>query len=323
MVTAGVEDAHWSDPTTLTLVERLLARIESRSALVLISHRPEFSKTWGERAQATAITCKPLGNDQCVALARRAAGGRLLDEALIQEIVKRSDGVPLYVEELTKAVMDMQAAHAVVVPSTLRDSLMARLDRLGAAKEVALVASVIGRHFSYPQLAAIAGVPEPALQAALERLRGAGLVFAAGESLDGSYSFNHSLVQEAAYESLSRSRRQALHLATAEALEAQHDTPAASAPEIVAHHFELAAHLHAGVHFRLEEAESAAAVGLCVVHRHVGITHQLARFNGIHRRNRDADADVGDDLMAIDLVGFDHRFADALRERGAVRGRTV
>jgi class 3 adenylate cyclase/ABC-type transport system involved in cytochrome c biogenesis ATPase subunit len=236
-----LEDAHWSDPTTLALVERLLARIESRSVLVLISHRPEFSKTWGERAQATAITCKPLGNDQCVALARRAAGGRLLDEALIQEIVKRSDGVPLYVEELTKAVMDMQAAHAVAVPSTLRDSLMARLDRLGAAKEVALVASVIGRHFSYPLLAEIAGVPEPALQVALERLRGAGLVFAAGEPLDGGYSFNHSLVQEAAYESLSRSRRQDLHLATAEALEAQHDTPAASAPEIVAHHFELAA----------------------------------------------------------------------------------
>lgn len=236
-----LEDAHWSDPTTQTLVERLLSRIESRCVLILITHRPEFSKLWGEHAQATAISCKPLGHDHCVALARRAAGDWPIDDALIQQIVNRSDGVPLYVEELTKAVIDMQAAHSIVVPSTLQDSLMSRLDRLGDAKEIALVASVIGRHFSYSLLAAIAGTHEEALRAGLKRLLGAGLVFAAGDAQAGDYSFNHSLVQEAAYESLSRSRRQALHLSIAGLLESQQDELTASTPEIVAHHFGRAA----------------------------------------------------------------------------------
>ncbi|MEJ8826553.1 adenylate/guanylate cyclase domain-containing protein [Variovorax humicola] len=236
-----LEDAHWSDPTTQILVERLLSRIGSCRVLALVSHRPEFRKPWGEHMNATAISCKPLGHDQSAAVARRAAGTWPIDEALVRQIVQRSDGVPLYVEELTKAVIDMQAAHTVVVPSTLQDSLMSRLDRLGEAEDIALVASVIGRHFSYPLLAAIAGVQEASLRAGLDRLIGAGLVFATEDLQQGGYSFNHSLVQEAAYQSLSRSRRQALHLGIAELLASQQNTAAASAPEIVAHHFDRAA----------------------------------------------------------------------------------
>src|SRR5258706_3063195 len=236
-----LEDAHWSDPTTQRLVERALGRIETEHALVLITHRPELTKQWGDRAQATTISCKQLGPEQCAALARRAAGNTPIDEALIREIVTRSDGVPLYVEELTKAVVDMHSGKSVAVPLTLQDSLMARLDRLGGAKGIAQVASVIGRQFSYPMLAAIAGVQEEALRSALSRLLAAGLVFAAGESQEGGYSFNHSLVQEAAYESLSRSRRHALHLSVASLLESQQDAQTASAPEIVAHHFGRAA----------------------------------------------------------------------------------
>ena len=252
-----LEDAHWSDPTTQILVERLLPRIGSCRVLALISHRPEFRKPWSEHRHATSVLCKPLGHDDCVAMVRRAAGDWPIDEALIEQIVERSDGVPLYVEELTKAVIDLQAAHAVAVPATLQDSLMSRLDRLGDAKEIALVASVIGRHFSYPLLAAIAGVPEATLRAALSRLLGAGLVFAAEESQQGGYSFNHSLVQEAAYQSLSRSRRQALHLSIAERLESQHETPAASAPEIVAHHFDRAAQPERSCAFWMLAAEKS------------------------------------------------------------------
>ena len=252
-----LEDAHWSDPTTQSLVERLLARIETESALVLITHRPEFTKPWGDRAQATTISCKQLGPEQCAALVRRAAGETPIDDALIREIVSRSDGVPLYVEELTKAVIDMQAAHSVTVPATLQDSLMVRLDRLGAAKEIAQVASVIGRQFSYPLLAAIAGAQEEALRGALSRLLDAGLVFAAGETQEGGYSFNHSLVQEAAYESLSRSRRQALHLSIAGLLESQQEAAAASAPEIVAHHFGRAAEPEKSCTFWMLAAEKS------------------------------------------------------------------
>jgi len=232
-----LEDVHWSDPTTQSLVERMLERVERERALVVITHRPEFTKAWGEHVQATSIPCKQLGPEQCAALARRAAGDTPIDEALISEIVKRSDGVPLYVEELTKAVIDMQSAQSVVVPLTLQDSLMARLDRLGAAKEIAQIASTIGRQFSYQVLAAIAGALEDALRGALSRLLDAGLVFAVAETQGGGYSFNHSLVQEAAYESLSRSRRKELHLSIAGLLESQRDAPAVSAPEVVAYHF--------------------------------------------------------------------------------------
>jgi class 3 adenylate cyclase/ABC-type lipoprotein export system ATPase subunit len=252
-----LEDAHWSDPTTQSLVERVLERIETERALVLITHRPEFTKLWRDHAQATAIACKQLGPEHCVAMVRHAAGGAPIDDALIREIVRRSDGVPLYVEELTKAVTGMQAADSAAVPATLQDSLMVRLDRLGAAKEIALVASVIGRHFSFTVLASIAGAQEDALRGSLSRLIDAGLVFIAGESPEGGYRFNHSLVQEAAYESLSRSRRQALHRRIASLLESQQDATDASAPEIIAYHFGRAAEPEKSCLFWLLAAEKS------------------------------------------------------------------
>ncbi len=252
-----LEDAHWSDPTTQTLVERLLGRIETEHALVLITHRPEFSQSWGDRAQATAISCKQLGPDQCAALIRRVAGETPIDDALMREIVRRSDGVPLYAEEITKAIVDTQSAHTVAVPLTLQDSLMARLDRLGAAKEIALVASVIGRLFSYSLLAETTGADDDALRGALGRLVDAGLVFAVGVTVESGYRFNHSLVQEAAYESLSRSRRQALHLSIAGLLESRQETRSASAPEIVAHHFGRAAEPEKSCTFWMLAAEKS------------------------------------------------------------------
>ena len=139
-----IEDAHWSDPSTQTLVERLLARIDTRPALALITHRPELGKAWGTHAHATTVPCKQLGAAHCDAMIRRAAAAGLIDDTLVEEIVARSDGVPLYVEELTKAVLDTRGTPASRVPLTLQDSLMARLDRLGEAKEIALVASVMG-----------------------------------------------------------------------------------------------------------------------------------------------------------------------------------
>ncbi len=230
-----LEDAHWSDPTTQALVERLLLRVETASALVLVTHRPEFRKRWGDSAHATTIACKQLGIESSKAMAQRTAATEI-GEALLKEIVERSDGVPLYIEELTKAVVDMKGSPAINVPETLHDSLMARLDRLGPSKDIALVASVIGRSFPYALLSAIAGTDEVGLRRALSILRQAGLFVPASEAAEESYSFNHSLVQEAAYENLSRSRRQALHLKVALILESQ-EGPAANAPEVVAYHF--------------------------------------------------------------------------------------
>src|SRR5205085_11155854 len=139
------EDAHWSDQTTQTLVERLLKRIEREQALVLVSYRPELKTNWHEHPQATSITCKQLGREHCAILIRNVASRMpMIDEVLIQEIVKRSDGVPLFVEELTKAVLEIRSGSGGAVPLTLRDSLMARLDRLAGAKDIAQIASVIG-----------------------------------------------------------------------------------------------------------------------------------------------------------------------------------
>jgi class 3 adenylate cyclase/ABC-type lipoprotein export system ATPase subunit len=215
------EDAHWSDQTTQTLIERLLKRIGREQALVLITHRPELKTNWSEHPQGTLITCKQIGHEHCAALIRNVASRTQMDDTLIREIVTRSDGVPLFAEELTKAVLDLRSLGAGGVPLTLQDSLMARLDRLGRAKDIAQIASVIGRQFSHALLEAIAGVSDIDLGSALAGLRESGLIFEAENDGESSYSFNHSLVQEAAYESLSRSRRQALHKEIARHLESQ------------------------------------------------------------------------------------------------------
>ena len=235
-----LEDAHWSDPTTQSLVERLLQRIDTERVLALITQRPEFKTTWASHPQATVIHCKPLGREQCAALIRQVARQADIDDSLMQQIAVRSDGVPLYVEELTKSVLDQQAAGAATVPTTLQDSLMARLDRLGRAKDVAQTAAVIGRQFSLPLLAAIADTDDPQLRETLERLQDSGLIFELRGANEPGFSFNHSLVQEAAYESVSTSRRQALHRRIAAYLETQSSAAGEIENALIAHHFSRA-----------------------------------------------------------------------------------
>jgi len=243
-----LEDVHWADPSTEALIERILARVEGSQALVIVSHRPEFRPGWTDRPQATTLRCKHLGAADCAALARHIASHSTMGEMLVQEIASRSDGVPLFVEELTKAVLE---ARSEAVPRTLQDSLMARLDRLGEAKEIAQVASAIGRQFPRALLAATAGVPDAALAAGLERLREAGLVFPAGGDEDG-YSFNHALVQETAYESLSRARRHALHAKIARLLEVDRSDPA-----VIADHYSRAGEPQKSFEFWMLAAERA------------------------------------------------------------------
>jgi len=250
-----LEDAHWSDQTTQTLVERLLKRIGREHALVLITHRPELKTNWSEHPQATLITCKQIGHEHCAALIRNVASRMQMDDALVQEIVTRSDGVPLFAEELTKAVLDLRSLGASAVPLTLQDSLMARLDRLERAKDIAQIASVIGRQFSYALLQAIAGASDIDLRAALARLRESGLIFEAGSDGESSYSFNHSLVQEAAYESLSRSRRQSLHKEIAYHLESQSNATGESEPTVIAHHYSRAGEAEKSFHYWMLAAD--------------------------------------------------------------------
>ena len=250
-----LEDAHWSDQTTQTLIERLLKRIGREQALVLITHRPELKTNWSEHPQGTLITCKQIGHEHCAALIRNVASRMQMDDTLIREIVTRSDGVPLFAEELTKAVLDLRSVGAGAVPLTLQDSLMARLDRLGPAKDIAQIASVIGRQFSHALLEAIAGTNDIDLRSALARLRESGLIFEAGNDGESSYSFNHSLVQEAAYESLSRTRRQSLHKEIAYHLESQSNATGESEPTVIAHHYGRAGEAEKSFHYWMLAAD--------------------------------------------------------------------
>lgn len=233
-----LEDAHWSDPTTQTLVERLLKRVHTERALVIVTYRPDLDPTWPKHPHATLISCKPLERGQCAILVRRIAAQARVDEALVEQVVARSDGVPLFAEELTKAVVELGSVVPGRVPLTLQDSLAARLDRLGKAREIAQIASVIGRQFSYPLLAAISGESSRDLDSALAQLRGSGLVLDLSASEGESrYSFNHSLVQEAAYESLARDRRLMLHASIADSLSTAADE---SDPALIAFHLSRA-----------------------------------------------------------------------------------
>jgi len=252
-----LEDAHWSDPSTRALIDRLLGKIPGCRALVVVTHRPELKTNWPEHPHATSLICKQLGRENCEALARRVATRAGLDQALIRAITLRSDGVPLYVEELTKAVLAMQSPNSGAVPVTLRDSLTARLDRLAGAKDIAQTAAVIGRQFSHGLLAAISGVGVSELQLGLEQLCESGLVFAAGEGDERAYSFNHALIQEAAYEGLSRVRRQALHAKIADAFESAGTPGSSSEPSVLAYHYSRAGLPDKAVQFWFSAADRA------------------------------------------------------------------
>jgi class 3 adenylate cyclase/ABC-type lipoprotein export system ATPase subunit len=273
-----LEDAHWSDPTTHTLIERLLGRIDGDRALIVVTHRPEMKPAWADHLHVTPLRCRQLGREHCVTLARHLASRWGMDDALIHEIASRSDGVPLYVEELTKAVLAQQSPDSGAVPLTLRDSLMARLDRLGGAKAIAQTASVIGRQFSYYLLATITEVGDNELQEDLELLRGSGVILATGAAGEPAYSFNHALIQDAAYESLSRTRRQTLHAKIARSLESGVTTDGAAEPAVIAHHYS-----------RAGEFEKASRFWVLVADRSVERLAFIESVNALNFALRDAE----------------------------------
>jgi len=238
-----LEDAHWIDPTSQDLIDSLIRTIEQHRLLTVITQRPDVKLPWAELPQATMIACKKLNRDQSMVIIRHLMQQKLIAENVIEEIVNRSDGVPLFVEELTKAVLEDSVTRPANVPASLQDSLMARLDRLGRAKDIAQVASVIGRVFEFSLLAELIEITHAELSGALGHLLESGLVFRRGAQGEERYNFNHSLVQEAAYESLLKSRRQILHQKTALILQRRLEESRGGEPELIAHHFS-----HAGQH---------------------------------------------------------------------------
>ena len=242
------EDAHWTDPTSLEVFGRTVDRIKTLPVLLIVTFRPEFNAPWVGQSHVTSLTLNRLGERETAAIIARLVGNKELPADVMAEIVERTDGIPLFVEEMTKAVLEAESegearrtaaavpSPALAVPASLHASLMARLDRLGPAKEVAQIGAAIGREFSHALLAAVVRKPEAELGSALDRLIAAGLLFRQGVPPHATYLFKHALVQDAAYGTLLREPRRALHARIAETLESQFAEIAENQPELLARH---------------------------------------------------------------------------------------
>jgi class 3 adenylate cyclase/predicted ATPase len=244
------EDAHWADPTSLEWLELVIERAQDIPIVVVITFRPEFQPPWSGYTHITSFNLNRFSSSLATTMVEKITGGIQLPAEVLEQILTKTDGVPLFVEELTKTILEsgLLTEHLdqyvlsgplgeVAVPTTLHDSLMARLDRLGPVKEVAQIAAAIGREFTYDLLAAVSSLGKTELHHALDQLIEAGLLFRRGSSQKGDYIFKHALVQDAAYQSLLKSARSQLHVRIAETFEQHYPDIAAVQPEIVAHHY--------------------------------------------------------------------------------------
>jgi predicted ATPase/class 3 adenylate cyclase len=261
------EDVHWIDPTSRELLDMIVERVSALPVLLIITFRPEFRAPWAGQAHVTAVTLSRLGRREGTALVDRVAGGKSLPGQIVAQIVERTDGVPLYVEELTKTVLESgllrerdghyvldRPLPALAIPTSLQASLMARLDRLAPARQMAQIGAAIGRQFSYELARAVSLLPDGELQEALDRLVASELIFRRGTPPRAEYIFKHALVQDAAYSTMLRPRRRQLHVRIAEALEQR----GGSEPEVLAHHFTEAGQLEKAVNYWLEAGCRAA-----------------------------------------------------------------
>jgi class 3 adenylate cyclase/tetratricopeptide (TPR) repeat protein len=286
-----VEDAQWIDATTLELLTNVADSIGSTRLLALVTARPDFAPPWLTRPHATMLTLGRLGRAECVELAAGVAASHGLPAETVAAIVAKTDGVPLFVEELTKSVMEAAAGgdSAAAVPATLTDSLMARLDRLGEAREVAQIAAVIGRQFDFALLAAVARRPEAELDAALAKLVAAGTVFPEGRSAERGFIFKHALVRDAAYESLLLARRRDWHERIGVALEHAFPEVAANEPELLAHHFGQAGLAAQACDYRERAGDRAAARSAyqeAIAHYSAGLREAAALTSEDERQRR-------------------------------------
>ena len=231
------EDLHWADPTSLDLMQARAERGAQAPLLILATARPEFRPAWSLRSHHSVISLSPLDRADVAQMVGELAARHALSKDVVEGVSERTGGVPLYVEEVARLLLERgEAGGLQAIPPTLQQSLAARLDRLGEAREVAQIGAVLGRDFTYSLLRAVGGVDDPALQSALDRLAGADLLIAEGAGHEANYRFKHALIQDAAYDSLLKRRRQALHRRAAEVLRDQPERAAAE-PEVIAHHF--------------------------------------------------------------------------------------
>jgi predicted ATPase len=245
-----VEDLHWTDPTTLELLNLVMDQTPTASLLTVLTCRPTFHPSWTHRSYLTELTINRLSQPQMARMVERVVGEKTLPTEVFKQIMAKADGVPLFIEEMTKAILESGSLKegakryeltgsfaTFAIPATLQDSLMARLDRLVSAKGIAQLAAVIGRRFAYDVLQAVSQLDDITLQRELQRLVAAELLFQRGVSPQSTYVFKHALIQDAAYQSLLKSTRQQYHQRIAQILEAQFPETVDTQPELVGHHY--------------------------------------------------------------------------------------
>jgi class 3 adenylate cyclase len=309
------EDAHWTDPTSLEVFGRAVDRIATLRVLLIVTFRPEFQPPWIGRPHVTTLTLNRLTRREIDAMIDRVVGNKPIPPGIRQDIIERTDGIPLFVEEMTRAELEAESegearrtaatvpSPARAVPARLQASLMARLDRLGAAKKVAQIGAAIGREFSHTLLSAVVSKAEPELASALERLIAAGLLFRQGVPPHASYLFKHALVQDAAYGSLLREPRRALHARIAEVFETQFTEIAESQPELVAQHFAEGAQFEKAATYWLKAgrkavARSAMAEAVAQLEKGLGILAAMPISPESHQQELDVRLALAPALMA-------------------------
>ena len=276
-----IEDTHWIDPTSLELLDRLIEDTAHLPVMIVLTFRPEFvAPSWLDRPNVTTLALNRFGRSQAVTMIERITSQKALPVEVLDQIVEKTDGVPLFVEELTKSVLESgllreedgsyvlaAALTPLAIPSTLHDSLTARLDRLSPIKEIAQIGAAIGREFSHSLLEAVSPIKGEALRDALQQLMEAELIHERGTAPMTSYIFKHALVQDTAYISLLRGRRQRIHADIAEALK-QRDATEESVPAVIAHHFTEAGLAQAAASYWLAAAEQALSQSASVEAEH-------------------------------------------------------
>ncbi len=311
------EDVHWIDPTTQELLDLVIERVRRLPVLVLITFRPEFAPPWTGLPQASVLPLSRLGRREGAALVERVMREKGLPAEVSAEIVSKTDGVPLFLEELTKAVLESdllvdagdrfelsRPLPSLAIPATLHDSLMARLDRLAPFKEVAQVAACIGREFSHEVITAVAALPVPELNHALAELTAAELIFPHGTPPEATYSFKHALVQDAAYQSLPKSWRQQLHARIGTVLEESFPEVTEAQPEVLARHCAEAGLVRKAIAYshraaRQAIARSAMAEAIAQLHKGLGMLAGLPDDTARRQQELELQTTLGVPLITV------------------------
>jgi class 3 adenylate cyclase/tetratricopeptide (TPR) repeat protein len=294
-----VEDLHWSDPSSLELLEELILRSASTQLLILVTARPEFESPWQERPEVSLVALSPLREREAREMVESLRPGADMPEGVLSRIVAETDGVPLYIEEIGRMVLESGERGELEIPTTLQASLMARLDRLSAAKRVAQRAAVIGRDFSYELLEEVADLDVTALRHGLRGLVENELLFESGVPPSATYTFKHALIQEAAYQSLLRRTRASLHGRIADAMERHPAAGVAAAPEVLARHFEAAGRNESAImHYRRGAAHAAQSSAYREAIAHLGKALELLLRLPADRTRDEAEIDMQIELAS-------------------------